>query len=156
MDDHDRPQLKIAAAALDPLGMPLPTAVVPGNSADGTLCPGIRAVQQPLGAAGRAYEGDRKIAALAIRAFVAAGGGFHLCPQVEDDWTRLKARSPVFLLDEGDSLRKPSVRMVVASTHTLVSCAMWRRSNDRQAGRSVQGDLGPHAALTLCQRTSTK
>jgi transposase len=33
-DDPDRPQLKIAAAILDPLGLPLATAVVPGNTAD--------------------------------------------------------------------------------------------------------------------------
>jgi transposase len=33
-DDPDRPQLKIAAGVLGPLGMPLVTAVVPGNSAD--------------------------------------------------------------------------------------------------------------------------
>ena len=31
-DDPDRPQLKIAAAVLDPLGLPLATAVVPGNT----------------------------------------------------------------------------------------------------------------------------
>jgi transposase len=33
-DDPDRPQIKIAAAVLDPLGLPLATAVVPGNSTD--------------------------------------------------------------------------------------------------------------------------
>src|SRR5438105_4239635 len=49
-DDPDRPQFKIAAAVLDPLGMPLATAVVPGNSTDDPLyVPAIQAVQQSLG-----------------------------------------------------------------------------------------------------------
>src|SRR5262249_44574020 len=36
-DDPDRPQFKIAAAVLAPLGLPLATAVVPGNSSDDPL-----------------------------------------------------------------------------------------------------------------------
>jgi hypothetical protein len=52
-DDPDRPQLKIAAAVLDPLGLPLATAVLPGNATDAPLyVPAIRAMQQPLGGAG--------------------------------------------------------------------------------------------------------
>src|ERR1700680_3664591 len=83
-DDPDRPQLKLAAAILDPLGMPLATAVVPGNAADDPLSiPAIRSVQQALGVGGRTYVGDCKMAALATRAFVAAGGDFSLCPLAE-------------------------------------------------------------------------
>src|SRR6266404_3966671 len=49
-DDPDRPQFKIAAAVLDPLGMPLATAVVPGNSTDDPLyVPAIQEVRQALG-----------------------------------------------------------------------------------------------------------
>src|SRR4051794_2466627 len=45
-DDPDRPQFKIAAAVLDPLGMPLATAVVPGNVTDDPLyVPAIQAVR---------------------------------------------------------------------------------------------------------------
>src|SRR5262249_56373899 len=36
-DHPDRPHLKLAAAVLDPLGMPLATAAVPGNTADDPL-----------------------------------------------------------------------------------------------------------------------
>src|SRR3954447_3040710 len=58
-DDPDRPQLKIAAAILDPLGLPLATAVVPGHAADDPLyIPAIRSVQQALGVGGRTYVGD--------------------------------------------------------------------------------------------------
>jgi transposase len=80
-DDPDRPQFKIAVAVLDPLGMPLATAVVPGNSTDDPLyVPAIAAVRQSLGVGGRTYVGDCKMAALGTRAFVAAGGDFYLCP----------------------------------------------------------------------------
>jgi transposase len=80
-DDPDRPQFKIAAAILDPLGMPLATAVVPGNATDDPLyVPAIAAVRQSLGLGGRTYVGDCKMAALATRAFVAAGNDFYLCP----------------------------------------------------------------------------
>src|SRR6187399_787603 len=80
-DDPDRPQLKIAAAILDPLGLPLATAVVPGNTADDPLyIPAIQAVRQSLGVGGRTYVGDCKMAALATRAFVAQGDDFYLCP----------------------------------------------------------------------------
>jgi transposase len=99
-DDPDRPQLKIAAAVLDPLGMPLATAVVPGNSTDDPLyIPTIRAVQQSLGVGGRTYVGDCKMAALATRAFVAAGGDFYLCPLSENQISRAQRREllqPVF------------------------------------------------------------
>src|SRR5450755_2846406 len=88
-DDPDRPQFKIAAAILDPLGLPLATAVVPGNSADDPLyIPAIQSVRESLGMGGRTYVGDCKMAALATRAFVAAGGDFYLCPLAEAQWGR--------------------------------------------------------------------
>ena len=80
-DDPHRPQIKVAAAILDPLGMPLVTAVVAGNTADDPLyIPAIRAVRESLGKGGRTYVGDCKMAALNTRAFVASGGDFYLCP----------------------------------------------------------------------------
>ncbi len=92
-DDPDRPQFKIAAAVLDPLGMPLATAVVPGNTTDDPLyIPAIRAVRQALGTGGRTYIGDCKMAALATRAFVAQGGDFYLCPLAESQLSRAERR----------------------------------------------------------------
>src|SRR3954467_13425000 len=92
-DDPDRPQLKIAAGVLDPLGLPLATAVVPGNSTDDPLyVPVIQAVQQSLGIGGRTYVGDGKMAALATRAFVAAGGDWYLCPLSENQISRAERR----------------------------------------------------------------
>src|SRR3954469_15489715 len=92
-DDPDRPQLKIACGVLDPLGLPLTTAVVPGNSTDDPLyVPAIQAVQESLGVGGRTYVGDCKMAALATRAFVAAGQDFYLCPLSENQLSRAQRR----------------------------------------------------------------
>jgi transposase len=92
-DDPDRPQFKIAAGILDPLGMPLATAVVPGNTADDPLyIPVIQAVQQSFGVGGRTYIGDCKMAALETRAFVASGEDFYLCPLAETQLSRAQRR----------------------------------------------------------------
>ena len=92
-DDPDRPQFKVAAAVLDPLGMPLATAVVPGNTADDPLyVPAIRAVRESLGTGGRTYIGDCKMGSLATRAFVAAGGDSYLCPLAEGQLSRAARR----------------------------------------------------------------
>ena len=81
--DHrpDLPQIKVPIAALDPLGLPLVTAVVAGNMADDPLyVPVIAQVQQGLGCGGRLYVGDCKMAALDTRAFVARTNDYYLCP----------------------------------------------------------------------------
>src|SRR6516225_2708840 len=107
-DDPDRPQFKIAAAVLDPLGLPLATAVVPGNSTDDPLyVPAIQAVQQSLGVGGRTYVGDCKMAALATRAFVAAGGDFYLCPLSEKQLSRAQRRELLQPVWEGTQELQP-------------------------------------------------
>jgi transposase len=81
--DHrpDLPQIKVPIAALDPLGLPLVTAVVAGNMADDPLyVPVIARVQQSLGCGGRLYVGDCKMAASDTRAFVARTNDYYLCP----------------------------------------------------------------------------
>jgi transposase len=101
-DDPDRPQIKIAAAALDPLGLPLATAVVPGNSTDDPLyIPAIQSVRESLGTGGRTYVGDCKMAALATRAFVAAGEDFYLCPLSENQLSRAARRALLQPVSEG-------------------------------------------------------
>jgi transposase len=110
-DDPDRPQFKIAAAILDPLGLPLATAVVPGNAADDPLyIPAIRSVQQALGVGGRTFVGDCKMAALATRAFVAAGGDFYLCPLAETQLSRAERRELLRPVWEGTQALQPVSR----------------------------------------------
>jgi transposase len=110
-DDPDRPQFKIAAAVLDPLGLPLATAVVPGNAADDPLyIPAIQSVQQSLGVGGRTYVGDCKMAALATRGFVAAGGDFYLCPLAETQLSRAERRELLRPVWDGTQALQPVCR----------------------------------------------
>jgi transposase len=81
--DHrpDLPQVKIALATLDPLGLPLATVVVPGNQGDDPLYrPLIQRVRATLGSGERLYVGDAKMATPETRAAVHQAGDYYLCP----------------------------------------------------------------------------
>jgi len=84
--DHrpDLPQVKIMVSALDPLGMPVATDIVPGQRADDPVyVPAIARVREDLGRRGLLYVGDCKMAALEPRASLQAGGDYYLCPLSE-------------------------------------------------------------------------
>jgi len=81
--DHrpDLPQVKIAMAVLDPLGLPLTTAVVAGHTADDPLyLPEIAKVRQIARITGLTYVGDCKMAAIGTRAEIVAHQDYYLCP----------------------------------------------------------------------------
>jgi transposase len=83
-DRDDQPQIKIALATLDPLGMPVTTFVVPGNCADDPLyVPEIQKVQQAFGCGGKTFVGDCKAASLGTRAYLASTKDYYLCPLPE-------------------------------------------------------------------------
>lgn len=84
-----RPQLKVAAAALDPLGLPVTTLVVPGNRGDDPLyLPLVHQVHRAFGQGGHPFVGDCKMAALATRAYLVSTQDFYLCPLTEDHVSR--------------------------------------------------------------------
>ncbi len=77
-------QLKIQLATLDPLGMPLATQVVAGNSADDPLyLPAIAQVQACIGVGGKTYIGDAKMGAIKTRATLVKSRDYYLCPLCE-------------------------------------------------------------------------
>jgi transposase len=81
--DHrpDLPQVKIAMAVLDPLGLPLTTTVVAGHMADDPLyLPEIAKVRQTAQRTGLTYVGDCKMAAIGTRAEIVAHQDYSLCP----------------------------------------------------------------------------
>jgi transposase len=83
-DRDDQPQIKVAIATLDPLGLPVTTLVVPGNCADDPLyVPEIRKVQQAFGSGGKTFVCDCKAASLATRAYLADTKDYYLCPLPE-------------------------------------------------------------------------
>lgn len=83
-DRDDQPQIKVALATLDPLGMPVTTLVVPGNCADDPLyVPEFRKVQQAFGQGGKTFVCDCKAASLGTRAYLANTKDYYLCPLPE-------------------------------------------------------------------------
>jgi transposase len=132
-DDPDRPQLKIAAGILDPLGLPLATAVVPGNAPDDPLyVPIIQAVQQALGRGGRTYVGDCKMAASATRAFVAAGADWYLCPLSENQISRAERQELLHPVWDGTQALQP----------------VWRPGPDGQPAELVASGFSVDVELT--------
>lgn len=81
--DHrpDLPQLKLMAAAALPSGFPIACDIVPGNSADDPLyLPLIDRVRSQFNRRGLLYSGDCKMAAIEIRADIAAHHDYYLVP----------------------------------------------------------------------------
>ena len=102
--DHrpDLGQLKIVLASLDPLGMPLASEVLSGESADDPVYePIIARVREGLKKIGLLYIGDCKMAALQTRASIQLHGDFYVCPlsavqvpidQIREEVDKLKAQ----------------------------------------------------------------
>jgi transposase len=153
-DDPDRPQVKIAAAILDPLGLPLTTTVVPGHTADDPLyVPEIRKVQQTLGQGGHTYVGDCKMAALATRAYLASTGDFYLCPLSE---TQLPAEQRQHLLAavwRGEQplqqVRRPGPKAGDAEELVAEGFVVETVLTDTVAGRSVTWTERRHVVRSL-------
>jgi transposase len=81
--DHrpDLPQVKINLATLDPLGLPLVTSVVAGQTSDDPLyVPAIQQVQACLAQRGLTHIGDSKMGALGTRAYIHHSGDYYLLP----------------------------------------------------------------------------
>ena len=132
-DDPDRPQFKIAAAVLDPLGLPLATAVVPGKVTDDPVyVPAIQAVRHALGVGGRIDVGDCTMAALATRGFVAAGGDAYLCPLSEDQLSRAERRAWLQAVWDGTQALQP----------------VWRPGPEGQPDESVAEGFAVDVALS--------
>jgi transposase len=80
-DDPTLPQVKVMMGVLDPLGLPLVTQVVSGETADdGLYVPAIEQVQRTLEQTGLLFVGDCKLAALETRSWTQAQAQYYLCP----------------------------------------------------------------------------
>jgi len=77
-DDPSLPQLKTMLANLDPLGMPIATKVVSGETADDGLY--IPIFDRPAETLGLLWVGDCKMSALATRAHIHHHQHYYLTP----------------------------------------------------------------------------
>jgi transposase len=96
-DDPSLAQVKVMVAALDPLGLPLVTQVVAGNTADDPLyVPAVDRVLQIMDGIGLLFVGDCKMSALDTRAHIHHRQQHYLCPLAQTgktgeemvDWIR--------------------------------------------------------------------
>ena len=170
--DHrpDLPQLKVMLSTLDPLGMPVATQVVSGESADDPLyVPAIQAVRDSLGVSGLLYVGDSKMAALATRAFVQANGDYYLSPlskkQLPDAtlaaylapvWTNETVPTPIFREDATGQRKEIAVgfeREVMVTHKTEERVLTWTERRlvvrSHQFAKASEETLGRH--LTIAQ-----
>jgi hypothetical protein len=84
--DHrpDLPHVNVRRSALDPLGLPWATDVVPGQRADAPRdIPAIRRVRESLARRGLRYVGDGTMGALETRACLQTGADCSRCPRSE-------------------------------------------------------------------------
>jgi transposase len=110
-DRDDLPQVKIAMAALDPLGLPMTTMVVPGNSADDPLyVPEVKKVQHTFGKGGKTFVCDCKAAALGTRAYLASTRDYYLCPLTEKQLSRAELQTLLQPVWEGQQTLKSVYR----------------------------------------------
>lgn len=110
-DDPDRPQLKVALAVLDPLGMPVSTLVVPGNCPDDPLyLPLIQQTQQAFGKGGKTWISDVKGAALATRAYLVSTHDFYLGPLSEKHVSKEQRRLWAHQVYRGQQAVQPVYR----------------------------------------------
>lgn len=80
-DDASLPQIKVMSGALDPLGMPLATEVLPGQRADdGLYIPLIKRIDESLDKKGLIYVGDCKISAFDNRLYIRGNENHYICP----------------------------------------------------------------------------
>ena len=107
-DNDGRPQLKIASTTLDPLGVPITTVVLPGDSADDPVyIPPIQQVNASFGAGGKTFFGDCKMAALGTRAYAASTADYYVCPLSETQLSREERRAVLAPVFRGTQQLKP-------------------------------------------------
>lgn len=77
----DLPQLKVNLATLDPMGMPVVTTVLSGETADdGLYISAVRQSKKSIEGDGLLYIGDSKMGSLLTRGFIQAQRDYYLCP----------------------------------------------------------------------------
>jgi transposase len=170
--DHrpDLPQVKVMMATLDPLGLPLATAVVPGHHADDPLyTPAVRQLRASLGQRGLLYVGDCKMAALETRAFLHVGQDFYLCPlsalqvpaalldaYLAPVWTGEQDVTPIYRhrtpghpeqIAEGYEVQEPLTAVVAGETCTWTE----RRLVLRSLAQAQAGERALRARLAQAQ-----
>lgn len=107
-DDPSLRQVKLMVAALDPLGLPLVTQVVAGDTADDNLYkPAVDQVLQIIDGMGLLFVGDSKMSALAIRGHIHDLDQHYLCPLAQTGETAQEMVQWIEAANNGTQLLQP-------------------------------------------------
>ena len=107
-DDPSLRQVKLMVAALDPLGLPLVTQVVAGDTADDKLYkPAVDRVLQIIDGMGLLFVGDSKMSALAIRAHIHFLNQHYLCPLAQTGETAKEMEKWIEAANDGTHPLQP-------------------------------------------------
>lgn len=120
-DDPTLPQVKVMMGVLDPLGLPLVTQVVSGETADdGLYVPAIEQVQQTLEQTGLLFVGDCKLAALETRSWIQAQAQYYLCPLALTGKVPEQLSAWVTQALQ-DPMQQVEVKVLLGSTETVIA-----------------------------------
>jgi transposase len=100
---NDLPQFKTMLCSLDPLGYPMSSLTVSGNSADDPLY--VPVIQQTIASLPHLHSlfvGDCKLGSLATRAFIEKNGHNYLCPLSGSQLTESELREYIYNIDIHD------------------------------------------------------
>lgn len=110
-DNDGLPQLKIAGSVLDPLGLPITTAVVPGHNADDPLyVPEMKKVNATFGPGGKTFFGDCKMASLDTRAYVVSTADWYVCPLSQSQLSHTDRLAVLAAVFSGEQKLEPVYR----------------------------------------------
>jgi transposase len=118
----DLPQVQVRLSALDPLGLPVATEVLPGQRADDPLyVPALTRVRDRLERRGLLYGGDGTMGAVETRAFLQAGGDFYLGPWSESQLPSAVLAHSLARVWTGEQALTPSSRLQATGQHALLA-----------------------------------
>lgn len=107
-DDPSLRQVKLMLATLDPLGLPLVSQVVAGNTADDKLyIPAVDQVLKIIDGIGLLFVGDSKMSAIGIRAHIQRLQHYYLCPLAQTGDTAKEMEAWVEAANNGEKTLTP-------------------------------------------------
>lgn len=121
-DDPSLRQVKLMVAALDPLGLPLVTQVVSGDTADDKLYkPAVERVLQIIDGIGLLFVGDSKMSALATRAYIQRLNHYYLCPLAQTGETAQEMEQWIAAANDGKQPLTPIYIENTKGEHRLLA-----------------------------------
>ena len=136
--DHrpDLAQVKVQLSTLDPLGLPLTTTIVSGQSADDPLyVPEIKQVQRSLGTSGKTYIGDCKMGALQTRAYLAQSRDYYLCPLAGKQMPAAELAKLIEPVTTGEQVLEPTFKGVWLESEHCAGASGAGTTSDPHQGR---------------------